>query len=41
MASDEDDIDPDLNPSFLLPANSDEKEFKYIGLMVWHRRLCR
>jgi len=41
MTSDDEDIDADLKPGFLLPANSEEKEFKYIGLMAWHRRLCR
>jgi len=41
MTSDDEDLDADLRPGFLYPVNFEEKEFKYIGVMVWHRRICR
>lgn len=41
MTSDDEDLDADLRPGFLNPVNFEEKEFKYIGVMVWHKRICR
>jgi hypothetical protein len=41
MTSDDEEVDAELRPGFLTPTTFEEKELKYIGVMVWHQKICR